>query len=79
MLKSYEAIYKQGQLIWLTDTPPLLDDMPVKVVTHFKEPNQFTPQAVETMLQRTVGALGKLERADIDRQLRQMRTEWDRG
>jgi len=56
MLKSYEAIYKQGQLIWLTDTPPLLDDMPVKVVTHFEEPNQFTPQAVETMLQRTAGA-----------------------
>jgi hypothetical protein len=78
MLKSYEAIYKQGQLIWLTDTPPLLDDMPVRIVTHL-EPNKFTPQAVEAMLQRTVGALGNLERADIDRQLQQMRNEWDRG
>lgn len=80
MLKSYEAIYRQGQLRWLHQAPPIPDqDIRVLVVAEIVEAKTQTKDNLHEVLQRAWGGLGSGKTLDdIDRELQVMRHEWER-
>jgi cephalosporin hydroxylase len=83
MLKSYEAIYHQGQLQWVHQPPPQeVEDKRVLVILDSNEHSakHTLPQQkkIQGVLTRTRGAMGKASRDTITKEIRAMRKEWDR-
>jgi len=80
MLKSYEAIYRQGQLRWLHQAPPIPDqELRVLVVAEIVEAKTPTKHNLHEVLQRAWGCLESGKTLDdLDRELQVMRHEWER-
>jgi len=80
MLKSYEAIYRQGQLRWLHQAPPTVDqELRVLVIAEIVEAKTSTKHNLPEVLQQAWGCLGSGKTLDdIDRELQVMRHEWER-
>ena len=80
MLQTYQAIYKNNQFFWVNQVPPNLNkEVPVVVVMDV-EPTPTKPQKnLREVLQRAWGCLGNGKSLDeIDREINEMRQEWDR-
>jgi len=81
MLKSYEAVYSQGHLRWIHQTPPdIAKEMRVIVVLDAPQnQEEHIRERVHVLLQRTRGALGREKTLqEIDREIQSMRKEWER-
>ena len=65
MLKSYEAIYDNGTLRWLGESPSLKVQR-VLVVVETEQPQISGEAAGEGLLQETAGAWGKQSAARVD-------------
>lgn len=78
MLKSYAAVYKQGHLNWLDDTPSHYDNVQV-IVTFMETPQKIQENQKQRVLQQAWGCVKQtkfIEQIDFD--IAQMRCEWDR-
>ena len=78
MLKSYAAVYKQGHLNWLDDVPSHYDNVQV-IVTFMETPQKIQENQKQRVLQQAWGCVKQtksIEQIDLD--IAQMRSEWDR-
>lgn len=79
MLKSYEAIYDHGQLLWLKDKPDT--EQARVIVTIVEEPvkPRRSSQEIRQIFDEAWGAWGTGKTPDeIDREIEAMRADWER-
>lgn len=80
MLKSYEAVYHNGHLHWLGMPPPReIEKRHVMVVVDLEKKADKPSPDIRQLLVQTRGCLKPLRTIDdIDKDVAQMRSEWDR-
>lgn len=80
MLKSYEAVYHNGHLHWISLAPPVeIDKRRVMVVVDVEEALAKPATNIQQLLAITRGCVKPLQTIDeIDANVTKMRTEWDR-
>jgi len=80
MLKSYEAVYHNGHLHWLGIPPPReIEKRHVMVVVDMDAKTDKPTKDIRKLLAQTRGCLKPLRAIDdIDKDIAQMRAEWDR-
>ena len=78
MLKSYAAVYKQGHLNWSDDVPSYYDNVQV-IVTFMETPPKIQENQKQRVLQQAWGCVKQTKSIEqIDFDIAQMRSEWDR-
>jgi len=78
MLKSYEAIYDRGRLHWTRDKPP---DSRMRVIVTVIEEEIEALEATQrkALLDQARGSVTpRRTKAEIDRDISEMRSEWRR-
>jgi hypothetical protein len=80
MLKSYEAVYHNGHLHWLGQSPPReIEKRHVMVVVDLDKDAAKPATDIRQLLAKTRGCLKPLRSLDeIDQNIAEMRSEWDR-
>lgn len=78
MLKQYEAIYKNGQLLWIHPPPFTIENRRVTVLLEDDQDHQKAIN-IKMLLNQTQGTLDKrITMEDIDVDISAMRDEWTR-
>jgi hypothetical protein len=80
MLKSYEALYHNGHLHWLGMPPPReIEKRHVMVVVDLDKNVNSPTTDIRRLLAQSRGCIKPLRAInDIDKDIVQMRSEWDR-
>ena len=80
MAKSYQAVYEQGQLHWLDESPPIQKArVLVTVLDAAPTQNAARAEQLRQCLDQTRGAWGKVtDTAELDAAIKAMRDEWQR-
>jgi hypothetical protein len=80
MLQTYKAQLNGSQLTWIDPPPEPIEHSNVLIVVERAELSTTakTPSDAYNAFMRAQGCLGTATRAQIDAELAQMRSEWDR-
>ena len=80
MLKSYEALYHNGHLHWLGMPPPReIEKRHVMVIVDLDKKVDSPTTDIRRLLAQSRGCIKPLRAInDIDKDIVQMRSEWDR-
>ena len=78
MLKQYEAIYKEGKLLWIYPPPFAIENRRVTVLLEDDQDDQKAVN-IKMLLKQTQGTLDqRMTIEDIDADISAMRGEWSR-
>lgn len=77
MLKSYEAIVDHNKIRWVDQTPPTITG-PLRVLVVIETTPQKNQRVISAVFEKSCGILGKASIQSIDKELANIRNEWDR-